>query len=59
MIKRICSKTEGRLPVVGVGGILSAADAREKLDAGAALVQIFTGLVYSGPGLVRAIISSL
>lgn len=43
------------LPVIGVGGIDSPAAAREKLDAGAALVQLYTGLVYEGPGLVKRI----
>lgn len=43
------------LPIVGVGGIMCAADAFEKLEAGARLVQIYTGLVYAGPGLVRNI----
>ena len=39
-------------PIIAVGGILSAADAREKLDAGASLVQLYSGLIYEGPGLV-------
>ena len=39
-------------PVIGVGGVMSAADARAKIDAGADLVQIYTGLIYKGPGLV-------
>jgi dihydroorotate dehydrogenase len=43
---------DGALPIIGVGGILSGADAREKVDAGAALVQIYTGLIYRGPDLV-------
>ena len=58
-VSRIYRKTGGSLPIIGVGGIMSPADAREKLDAGATLVQIYTGLVYAGPGLVRRIISSL
>ncbi|HEX9301665.1 MAG TPA: quinone-dependent dihydroorotate dehydrogenase, partial [Casimicrobiaceae bacterium] len=37
---------------IGVGGILCGADAKEKIDAGATLVQIYTGLIYRGPGLV-------
>jgi dihydroorotate dehydrogenase len=44
-----------KLPVIGVGGIGSVDDALERLDAGAALIQIYTGLVYEGPGLVRDI----
>jgi dihydroorotate dehydrogenase len=45
--------------IVGVGGIASAADAREKLDAGASLVQLYTALVYRGPGLVGEIVRGL
>ena len=48
-----------KLPVVSVGGIGSADDALERFDAGAALVQIYTGLVYEGPGLVRNILRAL
>jgi dihydroorotate dehydrogenase len=59
MVKRIYSLTGGQLPVVGVGGILTAAGAREKLEAGAVLIQIYTGLVYSGPGLVKDILLDL
>ena len=51
--------THGQVPIIGVGGILTPADALEKLRAGAALVQIYTGLVYTGPGLVRAINTEL
>ncbi len=43
------------LPIIGVGGILSGADARAKLDAGADLVQVYTGLIYRGPRLVREV----
>src|SRR5207249_2567183 len=45
--------TQGRVPLIGVGGIASGADAYEKIRAGASLVQLYTGLVYGGPGLVR------
>ncbi|HEX6076438.1 MAG TPA: quinone-dependent dihydroorotate dehydrogenase [Micromonosporaceae bacterium] len=48
-------ETGGRLPVVGVGGILDVADALRMFDAGASLVQLYTGLVYRGPDLVRGI----
>jgi len=44
------------IPIIGVGGILSAADAVEKAKAGAALVQVYSGLVYRGPGLVREVL---
>jgi dihydroorotate dehydrogenase len=48
-------QTGGRLPIIGVGGILDADDACRLLDAGASLVQLYTGLIYRGPGLVRRI----
>jgi dihydroorotate dehydrogenase len=48
-----------RLPVVGVGGVASARDAREKLDAGASLVQLYTGFVYEGPLLPARIVRGL
>lgn len=57
MIRKIAALS--RLPIIGVGGIASAADAREKLDAGAALVQLYTGLIYEGPGLVQQILRGL
>jgi dihydroorotate dehydrogenase len=48
-----------RIPIIGVGGIFSTADAREKLDAGASLVQLYSGLIYEGPGLARRIAADL
>jgi len=59
VVRKVASALGGRVPVIGVGGILSAADAREKLAAGASLVQVYTGLVYRGPGLVREIVRGL
>jgi len=47
--------TEGKLPIIGVGGIASGADAYEKIRAGASLVQLYTALVYHGPGLIQRI----
>ncbi len=47
--------TGGRLPIIGVGGIFSAADAWEKITAGASLVQLYTGFVYQGVEIVRDI----
>jgi dihydroorotate dehydrogenase len=55
----IVGLTRGRLPVVAVGGIFDTDDARRALDAGAALVQVYTGLVYRGPVLVRTILKGL
>jgi dihydroorotate dehydrogenase len=52
-------RTEGRVPLIGVGGIASAADAYAKVRAGASLVQLYTALVYQGPALIPAIKSGL
>ncbi len=49
----------GKIPIIGVGGISSAADARAKLDAGADLVQIYTSFIYQGPKLVRELVEAL
>jgi dihydroorotate dehydrogenase len=51
--------TKGRVPLVAVGGVFSAADAREKLEAGASLVQVYTGYIYEGPGLPAAVCRGL
>lgn len=59
MVRDIQRMTSGRLPIIATGGVFDAADVSEKLDAGAALVQLYTGLVYRGPGLVRSILVSL
>ncbi len=58
-IRHIHRQTDGRLPVIGVGGIFTAEDAWEKITAGASLIQIYTGLVYEGPGIARAIVDGL
>ena len=59
MIRYIVRATGGRLPVIGVGGITDAASAGEKLDAGAQLVQVYTGLIYRGPFFARAVARAL
>jgi len=59
IIRHIYRQTRGTLPIVGVGGIDSIAAALEKIRAGASLVQVYTGLVYRGPGLVHAINAGL
>lgn len=59
MIRKIYRRTSGKIPIIGTGGIMSSEDALEKLDAGAVLVQIYTGLVYAGPGLVKKIVNAL
>lgn len=50
---------QDQIPIIGVGGIASVADAQEKLDAGAALVQVYSGLIYEGPGLINRILKGL
>lgn len=55
VIRYLHKKSGGRIPIIGVGGIFSAHDAAEKLNAGASLVQIYTGFIYEGPSLVRKI----
>lgn len=59
MIKYIHDKSEGTIPMIAVGGIHSAQDALDKLDAGASLVQLYTGFIYEGPALVKSINSAL
>lgn len=55
VIRYIANKSNHQIPIIGVGGIHSAEDAIEKLDAGASLVQIYTGFIYEGPGLIKRI----
>jgi dihydroorotate dehydrogenase len=59
IIRHIFKQTNGKLPIIGVGGIFSADDAWEKITAGASLLQIYTGMVYEGPGLAKKIVSGL
>lgn len=55
VIRAIYEKTQGALPIIGVGGIFSPEDALETIEAGASLVQVWTGFVYEGPAMVRRI----
>ena len=59
VIRHIYTQTRGKLPIIGVGGIFSADDAWEKIQAGASLVQVYTGLVYEGPALAKNIVIGL
>lgn len=59
MLAKTIQRVNGRVPVVSAGGIMSADDAKRRLGMGAALVQIYTGMIYRGPGLVRQIVESL
>jgi dihydroorotate dehydrogenase len=57
VVRFVHTETGGRLPVIGVGGIMSADDAARMFDAGASLVQVYTGFIYHGPALVRQIVA--
>lgn len=59
VVKMLAANLDSRCPIIAAGGILSAADAGEKLAAGASLVQIYTGLIYQGPALISDIVRSL
>jgi dihydroorotate dehydrogenase len=59
VIRHVFQRTHGQLPIIGVGGIFSARDAWEKIQAGATLLQVYTGLVYEGPSVVKLIVGGL
>ena len=59
VIRFIYQQTQGKLPIVGVGGIFTAEDAWEKITAGASLIQVYTGWFYEGPGMVRRVLEGL
>ncbi len=52
VLSKLASELQGRVPLIGVGGIGGGADARSKIDAGASLVQVYTGFIYRGPRLI-------
>ena len=59
LVRYVHEKSGGKLPIIGVGGIMSPEDAKDMLDAGASLVEIYSGFIYEGPGLVKDIIRYL
>ena len=59
VIRHLYRQTRGTVPIIGVGGVFNAADAWEKITAGASLVQVYTGLVFAGPGIARSIVAGL
>ena len=59
VLRGMAMRLDGRIPLIGVGGIFDGADARAKIDAGASLVQFYTGMVYRGPALVAECIDAL
>jgi dihydroorotate dehydrogenase len=59
VVRHLYRQTQGKLPIIGVGGVFDANDAWEKITAGASLIQIYTSLVYRGPGVVKEIVRGL
>lgn len=59
VLRQVVREVSGRIPIVSAGGILNPDDARRRLEMGAALVQLYTGLVYRGPALVKATVTAL
>lgn len=59
VIQFIHRESNGKIPIIGVGGIMNGKDAKEKLDAGASLIQLYTGFIYAGPSLVKECIKAL
>ena len=59
MVRYIYKRTGKKLPIIGVGGIFNAADAWEKITAGASLVQVYTGFVYGGPTFATEVVNGL
>ena len=59
VIRRLFQALHGRIPIIGVGGIMSAEDARQKTDAGASLIQVYSGLIYRGPQLIPELVAAL
>lgn len=59
IVRYITKKSNGSIPIIAVGGIFNSEDAKEKLDAGASLVQVYTGFIYQGPAIAKNICKSL
>ncbi len=59
LVYQVHQQTGGRIPIIGSGGVFTGEDARERLQAGAALVQVWTGFIYCGPGIVKKICRTL
>jgi len=59
VIRYLSERSKGAFPIIGVGGIHSREDAKEKMDAGAALIQLYTGFIYEGPGVIKKICKEL
>jgi len=53
VLQQTVKRVNGKVPIVSVGGIMNPEDAKRRLDLGATLIQVYTGLIYQGPGLVK------
>ena len=56
LVRYVHTRSEGKLPIIGVGGIMSPEDAQAMIDAGASLVELYSGFIYEGPGLIKRIL---
>lgn len=59
IIQQFYERLEGKLPIIGVGGIDSGEKAVRKLEAGASMVQLYSGMIYKGPGLVQQCVEAI
>ena len=59
VIRLLAQELGGRMPIIGVGGIMTGADAAEKIEAGASLVQLYSGFIYRGPELVGECVDAI
>ena len=59
LVRYVSTKSQGKLPIIGVGGIMSPQQAEDMLNAGASLVEIYSGFIYEGPSLIKRIIKHL
>ena len=59
MLSKVVKAAASRVPIIGVGGIMSVADAQRKIDIGASLIQIYTGMLYRGPGFIGELVRGL
>ncbi|HEX5441918.1 MAG TPA: hypothetical protein VFW76_13600, partial [Ktedonobacterales bacterium] len=59
VVRTLAKRTEGRLPIIGCGGVFTVDDAQRLLDAGASLLQLYTGFIFEGPGIARRLAHGL
>ena len=59
VVRLLAKRTEGRLPIIGCGGVFTVDDAQRLLDAGASLLQLYTSFIYEGPGIARRLAHGL